>query len=722
MNSKVSSPVNPLAFLWSDPQSPKSARLAALSAYLFALLLGLAISGYMFPNKMVFAKDIRVRPVYQYDAAMEVYGQRYFTRDAWRWPLFHVPKLGYPEGTNVAFMDGVPLAELVVKIFRSVLPPDFHSVCVWLALCWIMQPVAAVFALRSAGERRVFPSIAIAIISVSMPALLMRFVHSALCSHFFILIALGLYFSILRAPRLSTLIAAAALIVASLLVNPYIMEMVIAVLVAAPLTLLARRDRAWLSVAIFITAGIAITAALALLLGYGHAIPMSGFGVYSMNLLAPIYPQPASPQVSLGGGYDATGGQYEGQQYLGMGVILLLLLSDFTLNVQDRLTLLRRHAGLVFSCLVLTFLALSTKIYAGQRLLLDLPTPSFLLELRGSGRLFWPVAYALILAGVVIVCRNLPARWAAVALLLFATVQFVETMPVRRQIRHTLRTRPGYTVDTTLLRSLLADHSMLTVWPKFACGADPRAPEFSQLYLLASEVAIPVSMTYVGRLTQPPDCVLPRVPISVADKELLVFVPQWNAGMVASVSDWQDICRQSGPLVVCAQDLRRHANLPVASIPAAPLDKWLATTTDGPGAPWLASGWYGSEDWGTWANGSRAYLVANVDKSLHGPLVLQVRATGVAGHPATVQKVTVHANGQPVATWDVTEGAQTEYDATIPAPSQPSSTVIVEFAVEHPIIPQQQHRGADPRNLGFGVYAFRLAEAGTSSVSHPPVH
>src|SRR5262245_27016488 len=111
MNSKIALPPNTEA-----RQSAMSARVVAIAVYLFALLLGLAISGYMFPKKMVFATDIRVRPVYQYDAAMNVYGQRYFTKDAWRWPLFHVPKLGYPEGTNVAFMDGVPIAELVVKI------------------------------------------------------------------------------------------------------------------------------------------------------------------------------------------------------------------------------------------------------------------------------------------------------------------------------------------------------------------------------------------------------------------------------------------------------------------------------------------------------------------------------------------------------------------------------------------------------------------------------
>lgn len=561
-----------------EPNPRLSDRRVAAASYLLALLLGLAVTGYMFPKRAIFATDIRVRPVFQYDAAMNVYGQRYFTKDAWRWPLLQVKTLGAPEGTNVGFMDGIPLAELVVKLFRRFLPPDFHSVYLWLALCWVAQPMAAVFALRSAGERRLLPNLAIAIIAVSMPTLLFRFVHSSLCSHFVILIALGLYFRITRNVRIGTVIGADALMLTALLINPYIMEMTVAVLVAAPISLLMRRDRRWIPVAGGIGGGIAVTAVVALLLGYGHAVPIAGFGIFTMNLLSPIYPT----IVFAGQFVDATGGQGEGYQYLGVGVILTLLVADFCLNMRDRLELLKRHAGLVFSSVVLTCLALSTKVYAGHRLLLDLPTPGFLMELRSSGRLFWPVAYILVITGIVIVCRKLPPRWAFATVLVFASFQYIESIPMRQEVRRCIRTRPGYSVDTGLLRSLLATHSMLNVWPKFGCGADVTVQAYSDLYLLASEVAIPVNMTYVGRFTRPPDCHLPEFPITVGQKELWVFVPKWDPAMVESVVDWRDICRQSGVLVVCAQDLRGRSDLPLPSVPPSPLGTNLSTTAGGP--------------------------------------------------------------------------------------------------------------------------------------------
>lgn len=690
--------------LTKQPASRLSVDRTAIACYVMALLIGLAIAHYLLPRKAVLAMDIRVRPVYGADAAMNVYSQRYFTKDSWRWPLLQVKTLGAPKGTNVGFTDGIPLAEIVVKIFRRFLPSDFHSVYLWLALCWVLQPVAAVFALRSAGERRLIPNLAIAIIAISMPTLLFRFVHSSLCSHFVILLALGLYFRIMRRARTVTVIWADALMLAALLINPYIMEMTIAVLVAVPISLLARRDPAWKVVTVGIGAGIAVTATVALMLGYGHAVPMPGFGMYSMNLLSPIYPARAFAKQFV----DATGGQYEGFQYLGIGVILSLLLADFCLSMRERLGLLRRHAGLVFSSVILTFLALSTTIYAGHVKVVQLPTPDALLELRSSGRLFWPVAYALVITGIVMVCRKLSPRWAYVAVLTFAALQYAESAPMRWEVRRTLRERRGYTIDTTLFRSLLASHSQLTVWPTFVCGADVSAPAFSDLYLLASEVAIPVNTSYVGRFTQWPDCHLPKFPITVGPNELLVLVPQWTPGLVVSVVDWYDICRQSGVLVACAQDLRDRKDLPLPAMATPRLGETLSTAANGSGDQWLASGWYDPESWGIWSNGSVAELAVNLPEGGGKPLVFTATAQAFVLHPGSSQRVTVSADGQVVATWNVKDGPPANYTATIPPRSTPAEPILIRFDIAHPASPLEKGTSIDPRKLGFGLMSFRF--------------
>src|SRR5437868_11450027 len=128
-------------------------------AYSLALVVGLSVTLYVFPLRVIFASDSFDHPVLGMDAAVHVIGQRYFIQAQWSWPLLVVKSLVPPDGTNVAFTDSIPLIALVTKVFRHLLPKGFTSVFLWLAICWILQPIAAVFALRSAGERRVLPSL-----------------------------------------------------------------------------------------------------------------------------------------------------------------------------------------------------------------------------------------------------------------------------------------------------------------------------------------------------------------------------------------------------------------------------------------------------------------------------------------------------------------------------------------------------------------------------------
>ena len=443
----------------------------ALLLYFVAFLMGLSVALYIVPVHSIFALDPFAQAM-RGDVTQSIIAQRYYIHDAWRWPLLNAKNLVTPEGTNVAFMDAIPIILIPLKVIRYFLPPGFTGIYLWLAFCFLMQPIAAVFALRSAGERRFFPGLAIAVISISMPTLIFRFGHTALCSHFLILIALGLYFQVVQRAAWKPAIAGALVMVCSLLVHPYIMYMVMAVLVAAPITLLLHRDRRALPIAAATLGGIAITGVIAVMLGYGKASPMAGFGYYSMNLFSPVYPYGSSIVRGVPAPLDATGGQGEGYQYLGLGVLFMIVLCDFMLGPREKLRILQRNAGMVIVCVSLTLLALSTKVYAGNQLILNVGPDNLMLQFRSSGRFFWPVAYFLVIGGIVLVARHLSTRTAWIVLTIVAVVQFIDTSQMRRHDRHELRAYPAWMLDTQQLRPLLAEHSSLSVWPKFLCGAD----------------------------------------------------------------------------------------------------------------------------------------------------------------------------------------------------------------------------------------------------------
>ena len=305
-----------------------------LMAYAVALAVGLSFVVSLFPAAALFPADFR---------EVVQWGDR---------------AQGMVAGVNVALADSLPLALLLLKPFRTWLPPGFYLQEIWIALAWLLQPAAAVYALRGAGVQGWPGTLAVAALSL-LPTLLARFGHTALCTHALILLAVGLYLRLIRTGR--GWWACVPLLLGSLLVHPYLMAMVAAVLTAGPLSLLLAGQR-WWPAAAWLALAMASTGDAAIMLGFGDAVMPPGYGHFSMNLLAPFAPSRTTlfPDMTL----DATGGQSgEGYQYLGAGLLALLAVAGVMAASGRGGVRWRRHAGLL---LVLPALTLMLRRGRGQ--------------------------------------------------------------------------------------------------------------------------------------------------------------------------------------------------------------------------------------------------------------------------------------------------------------------------------------------------------------------
>ncbi len=144
--------------------------------YAVALIFGAALVAAMFPNWALLGQLPGGAPPTA-DFAQQVIGQRYFLPVPWHWPLLQAPGPMAPWGVSIAFTDSNPLATLIAKLLRPILPPFDQLASVWQALCWILQPAAAIFALRGMGERRLLPAIAVALMASAQHAFLAGFWH-----------------------------------------------------------------------------------------------------------------------------------------------------------------------------------------------------------------------------------------------------------------------------------------------------------------------------------------------------------------------------------------------------------------------------------------------------------------------------------------------------------------------------------------------------------------
>ena len=489
------------------------------------------------------------------DAAQHAIAQRYLIADAWRWPPTLAANLDTQQGgLNTVFADSIPALALALKAMRGLLPEGFHGVGLFYGVAWVLQPVAAVWALRGAGERRLLPALGVALAASAMPAWIGRFGHAALSGHFLLLAGIGFYLRLLRAPTRGLWLGAGVLQVLALLVHPYLAAMTLALLGAVPATLLLRRQP-------FLGAAAAVAAAFAAVLlvmwgfGYLGAAGDGGFGMFAMNLLSPFWPAgsgilgiPWSEQV------DATGhGGWEGYNWLGLGLLLGLALA-LVAWPGGAARMVLRHAGLALVLVALTALAVSHQVGFGGRIVLDLGTaPGPLEQFRASGRFFWPVAYVLLVGTMLLLARVAPVLCLGMGL-----VQFADALPLRAAITAWAGQRAPWSVDAPALRAELARADRLTLLPSWPCvqkaGGDATYALLLETLSLAAERAVPASTMYVARWLSPPVCrdqALAAAPL--APGELRLILPAAQAALAPLVPEGAVRCAPIGGLLACRQ-------------------------------------------------------------------------------------------------------------------------------------------------------------------------
>ncbi len=438
--------------------------------YLIALLIGLFAVTYALP----WAAIAGTGGVFAYpegDLATNLIGHLGFQSPGWHWPLLRAPSLAWPEGESVAMTDSNPAFSIAAKCLSIALGHPVNLLGLWLAVCILLQPVGAVFVLRGfnpAPANRaaaITAALAASLLALLLPAYLFRIIHINLLGQFLLLLALGVAARHCTRATAPTLPMQLLLLAACIFVHPYLFIFAAITLAAPALHALVTKA----SDARIALRNWALAAQIAIVLfvlangtlGGGGG---PGFGVYSMNLLGPFWPQhsglfgPALPVL------DATGFQHEGFNYLGAGNLLLLACAAVLwvrAGKQNARTLWRRWAVLLCVLGVLLMLAIIPRLTAGHTVLL--PIHLALLDhilgpVRASGRAIWVVDYALLLAATGWLANRLaPARFLPliVAVLL---LQWADTAPLRTAARAyfagTGQTAPPISVPpaTTLLR------------------------------------------------------------------------------------------------------------------------------------------------------------------------------------------------------------------------------------------------------------------------------
>ena len=356
-----------------------------------------------------------------YDLSQHYAGWQLYRASGWHFPFGLCDRSFYPYLASVIYTDSIPLVCLFFKILSPFLPKTFQFFGLYGLFCFMMQGGVAKLLLRRVMKTEAQCCIACVPFLFCAPLWQRMYYHTALASHYLILLGIMLFMYRDRIKLLRTRVILWCLLgVLCISVHFTIYGMVSVMLLGYALwetldaiptnsadgsisvrALIITKASVFLS---FLLSYLASTIGVFYLFGgfYGRISGASdGLGSYSANLNSLFNPIDYSRIIKE---FPLIECQYEGLSYIGI-MALILLLPAAAAIARNFTSLWKSHRNYIISVIaisvVLWIVALSPKVSFGSQVLFEIPLPDPVFYawslFRASGRFLWPVMYASIL-------------------------------------------------------------------------------------------------------------------------------------------------------------------------------------------------------------------------------------------------------------------------------------------------------------------------------------
>jgi hypothetical protein len=529
------------------------------AGFAVALAMGLLFVWRYFPSGFIAGTSsywlTEVDDVTQYFAGFNAFFQAPFS-----FPLLAFDSINYPQGTRATFVDTIPLYALLLKIFMPASFAPFNPYGVWVALAFIGQAIGGWWVLRELQVKSWMALLALILFLLSFPALTTRMGHISLMSHWILLSALALYIRSRRTADPQRW-AWSLLLVASFYINIYLCVMASAIYVVCCLYDPNKFKPSQIARALipFLIIGISLFVTIFPMERVAVA-PETGFGTYSMNLLSPFhggvyltFPNPEMP------------GQYEGFNYLGLGVLVAFALS-LIINHRDRTHRFSQHAALTGLMVLFTLYALSNSIYYGVHQVVAINYPQFMdsitSQFRASGRFFWPVGYCVVIFAIATLSRKLKPWVFGAAMVVLVLLQVSDLSNLRHRLVDTANRPAAPVLDQAAWDKQVSDNiGYLYFFPKWRCGrADLVLNTLMPTMRYASVHGLKINTGYVARANS--NCAISSTQAEIAgsplSESLYVFVkvdfPQVEQVKALFPADKRPVCSDIDFAHICRID------------------------------------------------------------------------------------------------------------------------------------------------------------------------
>jgi hypothetical protein len=681
-------------------------------------------------------------PVWQMppnDMPQMVAGTEALFQEDWSFPPAVTDRLVAPMRISIVLTDSLPWFTLLLKALH--LSPDkVAPLALFLLVAHLLQAIGMVALLRALGITRPAGLIGGVALALLMPVWISRqFGHIALSGHFILLMTLALFATAVRRGLTGWhAVGFAGLMALALGTHPYHIVPVSALVAAAFATeLLCRRPGAWLRVA---GGGLGCVLAVAVsyvVLGYGASSIQSsggGFGVFSINLLGPVWPQASSLAGQrwadgwFTGTVDPTGGQsFEGYAYLGAGILCTVVMGLVVALLRKSRPEApsswswRQFLPAAVVLLGLTLWAIGPKVWVLNHLVLVLPEPEGRLAevmgiFRAHARFFWVPSYALLALGILALDRRLSQPALSAVMVVAVGLQVADTAVMRWAVGDRFTKPADLTFPPALAKSQAIAGRMWHFLPTLYClrGVEADHDVVRQLSLVALRNGGRTNSAPTGRNPWP-NCQAPfEAPRGTDDLLVLSREALLTTRAMQHASGGLP-CYAMPRGALCGTGLEGIRGLvPMRwgpEGPFLPLNETTISLSSAAEIPAiLRSGFSAREPWGVWSDGRVAEVAFRVPSLEHEPnlrsVAISIEGIGFVPPPLQSQTVNISANGHAVGSYEFVAGWQ-RIEITVPrAVIVDAPWLVLRFDIPNATL-------ADPamptsRLLGLGIKELNI--------------
>jgi len=449
-----------------------------------------------------------------------------------------------------------------------------------------------------------------------------------------------------------------------------------------------------------------------------------GFGLFRANILTLVNPQNWSHALK---NLPAALGDSDGFAFLGLGLMMLAIcaFAGWLRGSTGLGAALRKRPLLGLALFGLALFSFSNHIAIGSFELVY-PLPPEVISIanifRASGRMFWPVYYAVIFAIVFLVIR---ANTPGVAIALLGTallIQVVDTHGGWSDARKKFMAKPSSEWATPFVDPFwknAASHYQKVRWivPQNLSLHWISVSAYAGLHHLSTDAV------YLGRMsTEQWRLSDAKASLALAsgkyDPDSLYLMDQRAMlRAVGNVDTSSDLFARIDGFTVLAPGWKQcgscpqlaNEQTPINAVPSLEPGQTVSFNLGDSGAAYMAKGWADPEQWGTWSEGSEAQMVFRASASVRS-IRLGVSAFLASGHAQ--QKVTILINGIEASTYTLEKADGNVLDIPVTslmhqrAAEQGFSRM--QLLLADAISPQQLGLNDDARVLAIGLRSLSV--------------